>query len=271
MIGPIRCIAITSVCLGLALAITQHSAGAQTPPASGGPVDASVLEDLVAASRILANEGVLDAYGHVSMRHPRNPNRYLMSRSLAPILVTAADIQEYDLDSVPVDPKARRGFLERFIHGEIFKARPDVNAVIHSHSPAVVPFGVVQVPLRPVFHMAAFLHVGVPVWDIRSVNDPAAAGLLVQNSALGKSLALTLGSKPVALMRGHGNVVVASTVQIAVNNAIYTEVNARLQTSALGLGGPVNYISPEEGAAWDKAPGDLGRAWDLWKRKALEK
>lgn len=271
MIRSACVIATATVLFALAAGMGQRSAIAQTPPASGGPVDPRILEDLVAANRILATEGVLDAYGHVSMRHPRNPNRYLLSRSLAPILVTAADIMEYDLDSMPVDPKGRLSVQERFIHGEIFKARPDVNAVIHSHSPAVVPFSVVQVPLRPVFHMASFLHVGVPVWDVRSVNDPEAAQLLVRNGALGKSLAIALGSKPVALMRGHGNVVVASTVQTAVGNAIYTEINARLQTSALGLGGPVNYISAEEGAARDKNPGDPGRGWDLWKKKALEK
>ncbi|MSO81909.1 MAG: class II aldolase/adducin family protein [Acidobacteria bacterium] len=247
----------------------ERAAVAQSPPTSGGPVDPALIEDLVAANRILATEGVLDAYGHVSLRHPRNPNRYLLSRSLAPILVAASDIMEYDLDSAPVDPKGRLSVQERFIHGEIFKARPDVNAVIHSHSPSVVPFSVVQVPLRPVFHMASFLHVGVPVWDVRGVKDPEVAQLLVRNGVLAKSLALALGSKPVALLRGHGNVVVASTVQTAVGNAIYTEMNARLQTSAISLGGPINYISSEEGAARDKNPGDPGRGWDLWKKKAL--
>lgn len=271
MIRPTYVIAVAALASTLTAGIELRAGVAQTPPASGGAVDPALLEDLMAANRILAIEGVLDAYGHVSMRHPRNPNRYLLSRSLAPILVTATDIMEYDLDSVPVDPKGRLSVQERFIHGEIFKARPDVNAVIHSHSPAVVPFSVVQVPLRPVFHMASFLHVGVPVWDVRSANDPEAAQLLVRNGALGKSLALTLGTKPVALLRGHGNVVVASTVQTAVSHAIYTEVNARLLTSALALGGPVNYISSEEGVARDKNPGDPGRGWDLWKKTALGK
>ena len=223
----------------------------------------------MAANRILVAEGVLDAYGHVSMRHTRDPNRYVMSRSLALILVTADDMIEYDVDSTPVDANGRRSVRERFIHGEIFKARPDVKAVIHSHSPAVIPFGVTQVPMRPVYHMAAFLHVGVPVWDIRSVQDPDTAGLLVQNGALGKSLATALGSKRVVLMRGHGNVVVGPDVRTAVARAIYTEVNARLQTLALGLGGPVNYVSAEEGTVNDRNPGDTARAWDLWKQKAL--
>ena len=161
--------------------------------------------------------------------------------------------------------------IERFIHGEIYKLRPDVKAVIHSHSPAVIPFGITQVPMRPVAHVASFLWVGVPVWDSRDVHDPASAGMLVRNAALGKSLASRLGDKPVALMRGHGNVVVGPDVQIAVRRAIYTEVNARLQTTAIAIGGPINYISAEEGTARDAAATDFARAWELWKKKALGK
>ncbi len=171
-----------------------------------------------------------------------------MSRSLAPILVTADDLMEYDLDSHPVDPQGRTSVLERFIHGEIYKVRSDVKAVIHSHSPTVVPFSVTQVPLKPVIHVASFLWVGVPVFEIRDVGGPATT-MLVRNPALGHALAATLGDKPVALMRGHGNVVVGPDVQTAVSRAIYTEVNARLQAIAIGLGGPITYISAEEGAA----------------------
>ena len=267
----IRLAAVVIVTVALAVAISQRPAAAQTPPASGGPVDPAVIEDLVAANRILAGEGVLDAYGHVSIRHPGHPNRYLMSRSLAPVSVTAQDILEYDLDSTPVDPRGRTSVLERFIHGAVYQARPDVNAVIHSHSPTVVPFSVTQVPLRPVLHAASFLWVGVPVWEIRDAGDPAGATMLVRNGVLGKSLAAKLGDKPVALMRGHGNVVAARTVQTAVRYAIYTEVNARMQAIAIGLGGPITYISPEEGAAMGRTPADAGRAWDLWKKKALGK
>jgi HCOMODA/2-hydroxy-3-carboxy-muconic semialdehyde decarboxylase len=267
MIHPAR-LAIAT--FALALAAGLGSATAQTPPTSAA-VDPARIEDLVAANRILAEEGVLDAYGHVSIRHPSDPNRYLMSRSLAPILVTASDIMEYDLDSNPIDPQGRRGVIERFIHGEIYKLRRDVNAVIHSHSPAVIPFGVTQAPMRPVAHVASFLWVGVPVWDSRDVADPASAGMLVRNAALGRSLASRLGDKPVALMRGHGNVVVGPDVQIAVRRAIYTEVNARLQAAAIAIGGPINYISAEEGAARDTASTDFARAWELWKKKALGK
>jgi ribulose-5-phosphate 4-epimerase/fuculose-1-phosphate aldolase len=242
---------------------------AQSPLTSGGPVDPALLEDLAVAYRILAMEGVIDAYGHVSVRHPGNPNRFLMSRSLGPALVTAADIMEYDLDSTPIDPRGRNSVLERFIHGEIYKARPDVMVVVHSHAPSVIPFSITQVPLRPVFHMATFLYTGVPVWDSRSVKDPMAATLLVRNGVIGKSLATALADKRVALLRGHGNVVVGPNLQVAVRDAIYTEVNARMQLEALSLGGPVTYISVEEGIANEKNPGDTARGWDLWKRKAL--
>jgi ribulose-5-phosphate 4-epimerase/fuculose-1-phosphate aldolase len=255
----------------LAMTAGAHPAAAQLPSVSTGVVGTALIEDLVVANRVLAQEGILDAYGHVSIRHPSDPNRYLMSRSLAPILVTADDIMEYDLDSNPIEPKGRRSVLERFIHGEIYKARRDVKAVVHSHSPTVVPFSVTQAPLRPVIHVASFLWVGVPVWDSRDVDDPDAPAMLVRNRALGKSLAAALGNKPVALIRGHGNVVVGPDVQTAVRYAIYTEVNARLQAIAIGLGGPIKYISAEEGAARDKAPGDFARAWEVWKQKALAK
>jgi HCOMODA/2-hydroxy-3-carboxy-muconic semialdehyde decarboxylase len=238
-------------------------------PVSGGPVDPALIDDLVTANRILADQGVLDAYGHVSIRHPANPNRYLVSRAMSPADVTAADIMEFDLDSNPVDRRGRSMFLERFIHGEIYKARPDVNAVIHSHSPGVIPFGVTNVPLRPVFHSASFLWVGVPVFEIRDAGGMT--NMLVGNADLAKALAARLADKPVALIRGHGNVVVGPDVKRATIRAVYTEVNARLQTIALGLGGPINYISPEEGALRDKAPGEASRAWDGWKKKAMQK
>jgi ribulose-5-phosphate 4-epimerase/fuculose-1-phosphate aldolase len=243
-------------------------ANAQPAP-SADPALAAAIEDLVAASHILADQGVVDAYGHVSIRHPSNPNHYLMSRSLAPAQVTAADIMEFELDSNPIDQQGRNLFIERFIHGEVYKARPDVNAVVHSHSPAVIPFGITSVPLRPVAHTAAFLWPGVPVWEIRDtaiVND-----MLVRNGVLGKALATTLGNKPVALMRGHGDVVVGKNVQTAVARAIYTEVDARILTAALGLGGPITYISAEEGGVIDQRPGDETRAWNMWKDRVMKK
>jgi HCOMODA/2-hydroxy-3-carboxy-muconic semialdehyde decarboxylase len=234
-------------------------------------VIADVIENLVAANRILVAEGVLDAYGHVSARHPGHSDRYLLSRALAPDLVTAADVIEYDLDSNSIDAQGRNSYLERFIHGEIYKVRTDVKAVIHSHSPAVIPFGIIQTPMQPVYHQSTFLYGGVPVWDIRDVPSPDAAGLLVRNRDLGKALAATLGDKSVALMRGHGNVVVGPDIQTAVRYAIYTEVNARLQAIALSIGGPINYISAEEARVRAEAPNDFGRAWEIWKKRALGK
>ena len=237
--------------------------------ASAGPPDPQLLEDLVAANRILVDQGVLDGYGHVSARHDRDAGRFLMSRSLAPELVTAADVLEYGLDSEPGAAGGRTSYLERFIHGEIYRARPDVRAIVHSHSPSVIPFGVTGAPLRPLYHMSAFLAGGVPVWDIR-----AAAGdsdMLVRTPALGRSLAQALGARPVVLMRGHGAVVVGASLPQVVFRSVYTEVNARLQAQAIALGGGnVTYLSAEEAARAESAvAGTLGRPWELWKRKIL--
>jgi HCOMODA/2-hydroxy-3-carboxy-muconic semialdehyde decarboxylase len=246
-------------------------AGAPQEPKPGSPVDPEAIEDLVAASLILADQGVLDGFGHVSIRHPNDPNRYLLSRNLAPALVTAADIMEYDLDSNPVDPQGRRSFLERFIHGEVYKARPDVHAVIHSHSPSVVPFGISTRGLQPVYHMSGFLAAGVPNWDIREAAG-GPSNMLVTSGALGRSLAAKLGSSPVALMRGHGNVVVGPNVKIGVYRAVYTEVNARLQLQAEGLGGPLTHLTPQEGEMADRTiMTQIERPWQLWRRRALGK
>ena len=239
---------------------------AQAAPATAGPADAALVEDLVAASRILADQGVVDGYGHVSVRHDRDPNRYLMSRSMAPALVTAGDIMEWDLDSDPVDARGRTGFIERFIHGEIYKARPDVKAVVHNHSPSVIPFGVTQAPLRPLYHMSAFLGGGVPVFDIKTAAGES-TDMLVRNTALGRALAQTLGARPVALMRGHGAVVVGTSVQMAVFRSVYTEMNAKLQAQAMALGGPVTYLDPDEARkAEQNVGGTIGRPWELWKK-----
>jgi HCOMODA/2-hydroxy-3-carboxy-muconic semialdehyde decarboxylase len=242
-------------------------AAAQTAPSTAGPAPASTIEELILANRILNDRGVLDAYGHVSIRHPADPGRYLMARAIAPGLVTAEDIMEFDLESNPVDRRGRSLFVERFIHGEAYKARPDINAVIHTHSAGVIPFSVTQTPLRPVIHNASFLHVGVPVWEIRDAGG--ATNMLVRDGKLGQAAAL--GDKPVALMRGHGNVVVGPNVRVATARAIFTDENARMQAVALSFGGPVNYLSPGEGALRDRDPGDPARAWDLWKANVMKK
>ena len=227
------------------------------------------LDDLVVANRVLAKYGVLDGFGHVSIRHPERPGHFLLARSLAPELVTAADIMEFDEDSNAVGGDARTPYLERFIHGEIYRARPDVNAVVHSHSPSVIPFAGSSVRLRPIYHMAGFLSGGAPVFDIRCCFG--ATDLLVRCREHGEALAKTLGAQNVALMRGHGFVAVGSDVRIAVYRAMYTETNASLQQKAITLGGEVTYLSEEEAAkADDTMAGVMFRPWELWKKKAME-
>ena len=178
--------------VAVALLAGRLEASAQTPSASLPGVDPALLEDIAVGSRILADFGVLDGFGHVSARHPTNPNHFLMSRSLAPALVTADDIMEFDFDGNPVDARGRRVFLERFIHAEIYRARPDVMSVVHTHSAGVIPFSVSKVPLRAMYHNPSFLAVGVPVWDIR--NDFGDTNMLVSDAAIGKSLAAATGS-----------------------------------------------------------------------------
>ena len=249
--------------IGLALAATPVAQ-------SRGPADAELVDDLVAANRILADQGVLDGFGHVSARHDKDPSCFLLARSMAPALVTGAEIMEFDLDGNPIDARGRTAYLERFIHSEIYKAHPEVRAVVHSHSPAVIPFGVVGVALRPIFHLGGCLGAGVPVFEIRAAGGEA-TDMLVRNPELGAALAKTLGSAPVALMRGHGDVVVGQSVREAVFRAIYTEVNARLESEALRLGqGQVMFLNEEEARrAAETNSAQIGRPWELWKAKAL--
>jgi HCOMODA/2-hydroxy-3-carboxy-muconic semialdehyde decarboxylase len=254
--------------VAVALLAGRLEASAQTPSASLPGVDPALLEDIAVGSRILADFGVLDGFGHVSARHPTNPNHFLMSRSLAPALVTADDIMEFDFDGNPVDARGRRVFLERFIHAEIYRARPDVMSVVHTHSAGVIPFSVSKVPLRAMYHNPSFLAVGVPVWDIR--NDFGDTNMLVSDAAIGKSLATALGDKPVVLMRGHGDVAVGPSVKMAVFRAYYTDVNAKLQAQAIALGGEINYLTPGEGEKAHKADsGVIDRIWNLWRLKVL--
>jgi HCOMODA/2-hydroxy-3-carboxy-muconic semialdehyde decarboxylase len=246
------------------VAISSPVAAGQSPHASSTPV-----EDLVAANRILAQQGILDGYGHVSVRDDATANRYLLSRSLAPALVTATDVQYYDLDSNPLDPAAQPSFIERFIHGEIYRARPDVRAVVHSHAPSLIPFGVTGIPLKPLYHMTAFVGEAVPVFEIRKVrgNDPKML-MVVHNPALGLALAKSLGAKPAVLMRGHGAVIVGSSLPHVVGRSVYLALNATLQAQAMALSGNVNYLDPQE--AREDVPDNCQRAWELWKRPVQE-
>ena len=263
-------LAVRLPCLGAVVAFALLGglvqAPAQTPAVPAAGANAALIEDIVIGSRVLADFGVLDGFGHVSARDPKNPNHFLMSRSLAPALVTADDIMEFDLDGNAVDARGRTVFLERFIHSEIYKARPDVMSVVHTHSPGVVPFTVSQVPLRPMYHNAAFLAAGAPVWDIRK--DFGETDMLVRDPARGKSLAERLGDNSVVLMRGHGDVTVGPSVKMAVFRAYYTDVNARLQSQAIALGGVINYLTPGEGAKADTINFVvLDRIWNLWKMR----
>lgn len=224
----------------------------------------ALIEDLVAGSRILAMHGVLDAYGHISARCDKRPDHFIMSRSRAPALVTAADLMELDPDSEALPGDQRKGFIERYIHGEIYRTRPEVMAVVHSHSPSVIPFGVTRTKLRPIYHMGSFLWSGVPVWDIRNVRQEN--DVLVRDRPLGKALAGTLGGCNCVLMRGHGMTVVGDGVPEAVFRAIYTEMNARLQLQATQLEGPIEFLSEEEGKRSTVSNrGTLERPWELWK------
>ena len=235
-------------------------------PTSAGAVAPQLSEDLGAASRILVAQGVVDGFGHVSMRHPSAPDRYLMSRSIAPALVTPADIIEYTLDSNPCNANGRSSFLERFIHGEIYKARPDVMSVVHSHSPSVIPFGLVDVRMQAMFHNAAFIAAGVPVFDIRE--QFGVTDMLIRDGAKGVALAAAMGDRDIVLMRAHGSVACGPTLQAAVFRAVYTEVNARIQhwTTTLGGGAPMAALDADEGRLADAVNQTAGlRAWELWR------
>jgi HCOMODA/2-hydroxy-3-carboxy-muconic semialdehyde decarboxylase len=224
------------------------------------------LEDLAAASRILADLGVFDAAGHVSMRHPGHADRFLMSRSLAPALVTAGDIMEFSLAGEPCDARGRTAFIERFLHGEIYRRRPDVMAIAHGHSPSVIPFGLVATPMRATYHNAAFLAAGVPVFDIRE--KFGATDIVINSSEKGAALAEALGDKSVVLLRAHGFVAVAPSVQAAVFRAVFTEISARVQLHAAALGGPIAALDAEEGGKADAINlATVGRSWELWKRR----
>jgi len=258
---------------GIVLAITlcamaslvTLAAAPQAAPPSAGAVDPALVEDLVYANRILYDQGVLDAFGHVSMRDPGNANRFLLSRSMAPALVTAADILAHGRDGAPLNAGDRRVYLERFIHAAIYRARPDVRAIVHSHSPSLIPFGVTRTPLRPLYHMSAFLGAGTPVFDIRDV--AGVTDMLIGDNQLGDALAEALGDQTAVLLRGHGAVNVGASIPQVVFRAVYTETNARLQAEAMRLG-TVTYLSPEEVAKVAAAgDGQLLRAWDLWKAR----
>jgi HCOMODA/2-hydroxy-3-carboxy-muconic semialdehyde decarboxylase len=240
---------------------------------SAGRPDPQLVADLVAANRILAQHDVLDGWGHVSVRHNLDPGRYLLSRSLAPELVGARDILEFDLDSNAVAARGRNLYIERFIHGELYRARPDVVAIVHTHAPPVIPFGATHVPLRPMYHRAAFIAAGIPIFEMRE--DFGMTDMLIRNGAHGAALARSIADKPAVLMRGHGATVVAPSLPRLVSRAIFLALNATLQMQAMLMtrdGGPIVFLDPEEAWLIEQREGyGLGRAWEAWRRKALKK
>ncbi len=219
------------------------------------------------ANRILAREDVVDAYGHVSLRHPDDPERFLLARSLSPALVRPADIMEFDLDCNPIDDD-RRPYGERPIHGAAYQARPDVNAVVHNHSHAVIPFGVTNTPIRPLVHVGSGIGPEVPVWDI--ADNFGDTNMLVLTMEQGRDLAKCLGAGRVALMRGHGCVVVGPNLKEAVMVSIYLQVNAQLQMASMRMG-EVKYLSAEEERLYQEiqfSPLSMDRAWEYFEERA---
>jgi ribulose-5-phosphate 4-epimerase/fuculose-1-phosphate aldolase len=225
--------------------------------------DQALVEKLAIANRILFDQGVVDGFGHISVRHDKSPDHFLLSCNRAPGLVRPEDILSYDLNGDLAAPSDKRSYLERFIHSEIYRVRPDVMSVVHSHSPSVIPFGVTGQRLRPVFHMSGFLGSGSSLFEIRDAGGNT--DMLIRDTGLGKALAQSLGQHNCVLMRGHGSTTVAPSIELAVYRAIYAEVNAKLQLQAAALG-PINFLTEEEAAlAAATTEGQVVRAWDLWR------
>lgn len=258
LVKLLKCVAV--------VAAVSPPASAQT--ATGDP-DAQRKADLVTAYKILVNEGILDSFGHVSVRSAKDPNIFFMPRAMPPALVSQDDIMELRVsDSQPVDPKGRRVNGERYIHGEIYKARPDVISVIHSHSQAVIPLSLTAIKMKPVVAQAGFLPPETPNFEIREVRKSGDRGMQVTDSARGAALARTLSSHPVALMRGHGEVVTGSSVKQAVVYAAYVDINARMQTQALLLSRDI--VVMDEPELFKPEEFDINRPWEHLKQKTLD-
>jgi ribulose-5-phosphate 4-epimerase/fuculose-1-phosphate aldolase len=255
---------------GALLDATNEAEAKSAPlPASPEPVPQdkqdkdSLFADLVTANHILQDQGVVDGYGHVSVRNPTNPNHFYISRWLAPDLVTASDILELDLDCVPANGDKRRLYSERWIHAEIYRARPDVQSVVHTHAPTVVLMGGVNETLLPVYHMGGFIGTGLPVFDIRK--SFGMTSMLVNDAPKAKALAQTLGDKPAAFMRGHGGIAVGNNIMHSVGRSVYLKVNAEMYLQAGGR--KIETLSAEEAHLAEIANSDFPKDWDMWARK----
>jgi HCOMODA/2-hydroxy-3-carboxy-muconic semialdehyde decarboxylase len=258
---------IVAICAVFCSAIVLLAAGpvpqANAPTPTPLANDPKLIEDLVYANRILFAQGVLDGFGHVSVRSDKDPRHFLMSRSMAPALVTSNDIMEYDRNGEPVDARGRNSYVERYIHAAIYRARPDVKAAVHSHSPDIIPYSVTGTTLLPLYHMSAFLRLGTPIFDTQK--EFGDTDMLIRDNKLGDGLAKALGNSGVALIRGHGFVAVGESTPIVVYRAIYVQINARVQADAMKLG-TIKPLTPSEATKAQAAvEATVARPWELWK------
>ena len=236
----------------------------RSPNSDAALASQDLLKNLVFANRILYRYGVVDGFGHVSVRHDNRPDHFLLSRNLAPAKVTEADILVHNADSEPVDAGSATPYLERFLHGEIYRSHPEVIAVVHSHAHSLIPFGVVKnQPLKPLWHMAGFLKKEVPIYDIRDKSGDG-TDLLITDLEKGAHLASKIDECPVILMRGHGATITGKSLAEAVFRAVYTQLNADIQLKALPLGDITFLSSTEAQTASRNIGGQIDRAWQLW-------
>lgn len=260
---------LAAVCLTFcgALFLPAARPAARPAPQSASSLanDPRLIEDLVYANRILYQQDVLDGFGHVSVRSDKDPSHFLMSRSMAPGLVTANDIMEYDASGEPVDARGRNSYVERYIHAAVYRMRPDIKSVVHSHSPDLIPYSVTGTILKPMYHVSAFLRLGAPIFDTH--DEFGDTDMLIRDNKLGDAMAKTMGGAGIVLIRGHGFVAAASSTQVAVYRAIYTQLNARVQAEAMKLG-PVKPLTPGEAEkAQAITEGTVARPWELWKSR----
>lgn len=257
-----------AVCTSLLMAAMSLAAACYAQDGAATDPDEARIQDLITASHILTNEGILDSFGHVSARSAKNPEHFFMPRAMPPALVSRADIVEVGLDCKPVAPDAPRLNGERYIHCQVYKARADVQSVIHTHDLAVIPFGLAGIALQPVVAQAGFLPPQTPLFEVRDANgNQDKRGMLVLNAALGDALARTLGPNPVVLMRGHGDTVVGGAVREATVRTIYTHIDAEAQRAALALNPHITVLDAAELASSAAENFDADRPWQNYKQR----
>jgi ribulose-5-phosphate 4-epimerase/fuculose-1-phosphate aldolase len=258
---------LTGALLGASDKIEAQPTAFPAPPEEVPQDKEALLADLVIANHILQDQGVVDGYGHISVRNPANPNHFYISRWLAPDLVTPSDIVELDLDCVPVNGDTRKLYSERWIHSEIYRARPDVKSIVHTHAPTVVLIGAMNEPLLPVYHMGGFLGTGLPTFDIRK--SFGMTNMLINDASKGKALAQTLSDRPGALMRGHGGITVGNNIMHSVGRSVYMKINAEMHIQAGGR--KIETLAPEEAHLAEAGNQEFPKDWDLWKRQVMAK